>query len=76
MDIMHKEDIQPEIKAPDKSTMGEEFLVSKNAMAIPGRAECEMVSPSKLCFLKKANVPKMPEVIPSIPEPNKTVLNV
>jgi hypothetical protein len=76
MDIMHIEEIHPAIRAPDKSIIGEELLVIKNAMAIPGRAECEIASPNRLCFLKSANDPKMPEVIPNIPEPSKTVLNV
>ncbi len=39
---MHMEEIQPGIKAPDKSTIGVELLVIKNAIAIPGRAECEI----------------------------------
>jgi len=67
---------QPAAIAPNINTMG--FLTSKikKAMAIPGSAAWEIVSPKRLCFRKRANTPNIPDKIPVILPPIITVHNV
>ena len=66
----------PAIAAPVRSTRLSLLPVSMYAMAIPGRAACDIASPTRLCRRSTANVPIAPATIPSTAAPSATVRNV
>ena len=48
--------------------------LNKNAIAMPGSIACEKASPNKLCWRKKANTPKNPEIAPNMIDPKNTTI--
>jgi len=50
--------------------------VIKKAIAIPGKAACEIASPNKLCFLNTAKLPNIPQIEPNIAVPKVIVRKV
>ena len=66
----------PETRAPASRYSVFLVLVSRNAMQTPGSEACATASPKRLCFLKNAKLPSIPQHIPNIVQPRATILKV
>ena len=66
----------PAMAAPKISTNESLLRVSRKAITTPGRAACEMVSPSRLCLRNRANAPNAPLTMPSAIAPRAMVRTV
>jgi hypothetical protein len=67
---------QPAAMAPSISTSGSLLRVSTKASTTPGRAACDMASPSRLCLRSTAKEPSAPLTMPSVADPSATVRRV
>ncbi len=68
--------IKPLTNAPNNKVLLSLAPVIKNAIAIPGKAACEIASPNKLCFLNTAKLPNIPVTAPKIAVPSVMVRKV
>ena len=67
---------KPLTKAPINNTLVSLVPVIKKAIAIPGKAACEIASPNKLCFRNTAKLPNIPQIEPNIAVPKVIVRKV
>ena len=68
--------IIPEISAPPSKYSVFLVFVSKNAIHTPGSEACATASPRRLCFLRNAKLPRIPQHTPSIVHPSATIRKV
>ena len=67
---------QPVKAAPIIRTSGARLPVIRKASATPGRAACDIASPSRACRRSTAKAPRAPLTIPRAAEPSATVRSV